>query len=299
MKRRDLLAGLLPVAVAPVAWAQQPGRMYRIALVHPSYPVSLMAEHGGLSFWQVLFQELRRLGYEEGRNLKVERFSAEGREDIFPQLAKQVVASQPDLIFASGGYELRTYAEAAAGKVPIICFTNDPVAMGLSTSLSRPSANVTGIDSDLLVVGAKRLQMLREVRPDVGHVAALTPRRYWQDEGGGQRISQQQGVRLTCLCVPSPAQESEYRQALANLDHDRPDFITVFIGGENTKYRELIIGVVNERRIPALYPHRIFVESGGLMSYGWDTDELNRHAARQIHEILRGGRCRRCPSIRR
>src|SRR5262249_30969202 len=134
MKRRDLLAGLLPVAIAPVAWAQRPGKMYRIAVVHPSYPVSLMAEHGGLSFLQVLFQELRRLGYEEGRNLKVERFSAEGQEEIFRQLAKQVVATQPDLIFISGGFEVRFYAEAAAGRVPIICITNDPVAQGLSTS---------------------------------------------------------------------------------------------------------------------------------------------------------------------
>jgi putative ABC transport system substrate-binding protein len=66
MKRRDLLAGLLPVAVAPLAGAQQSGKIYRIALVHPTYPVSLMAEHSGVSYWQVLFQELRRLGYEEG-----------------------------------------------------------------------------------------------------------------------------------------------------------------------------------------------------------------------------------------
>jgi putative ABC transport system substrate-binding protein len=284
MKRRDLLAGLLPVAVAPLAWAQQPGKVYRMAIVHPSYPVSLMAEHGGLSFWQVLFQELRRLGYEEGRNLQVERYSAEGKEENFPQLAKQVVATQPDLIFSGSGL----LAVFAAGRVPIISITNDPVANGLSTSLSRPSANVTGIDGDLLVVAAKRLQILQEVRPEVGHVAGMTLRRYWQDDGLLHRIYQQEGVRLTCLCVPSPAQEPEYRQALANLDHDRPDFINVFSDPGNTIYRKLIIGVVNERRIPALYPHRMFVESGGFMSYGWDIDELYRHTARQIHEILKG-----------
>src|SRR5215475_1852499 len=103
MKRRDLLAGLLPVGVAPLTWAQQPGKIHRIALVHPSEPPSRMSEQGGVSYWQALFLELRRLGYEEGRNLKVERYSAEGQEEIFPQLAKQVVATQPHLIFSVGG----------------------------------------------------------------------------------------------------------------------------------------------------------------------------------------------------
>src|SRR5262245_49930495 len=99
MKRRDLLAGLLPVAVAPLAGAQQPGKIYRIAIVHPSNPLSVMSEKGGVNFWHAMFQELRRVGYEEGRNLKVERYSAEGKEEVFSQLAKQVVATQPDLIF--------------------------------------------------------------------------------------------------------------------------------------------------------------------------------------------------------
>jgi len=246
-----------------------------------------MSERGA-SFWQVLFQELRRLGYEEGRNLRVGRYSAEGREEIYPQLAKQVVATQPDLIFAPGGYEVRFYAEAAAGRVPIICFTNDPVAVGISTSLSRPSANVTGVVGDLGPITAKRFQMLLEVRPDAHHVALLLPRRYWQDGGWVQRMYEQQGVRFTCLCVPSPVQEPAFRQAFANLDHDRPDFINVFSTGDNTTYRQLIIGVVNETRIPALYLDRQYVELGGLMCYGWDNDELYRYAARQMDEILRG-----------
>jgi len=288
MKRRDLLAGLLPVAVAPLARAQQPGKIYRIAMVHPSNPPSVMSETGGVSFWQAMFQELRRLGYEEGRNLKVERYSAEGKEEVFPQLAKQVVATQPDLIFAPGGYEVRFYAEAAAGRVPIICFTNDPVAVGISTSLSRPSANVTGVVGDLGPITAKRFQMLLEVRPDAHHVALLLPRRYWQDGGWVQRMYEQQGVRFTCLCVPSPVQEPEFRQAFANLDHDKPDFINVAPASEWSMYRELIVDLVNETRIPAIYPYRPFVELGGLMSYGWDYGELFRQAARQMGEVLRG-----------
>jgi putative ABC transport system substrate-binding protein len=286
MKRRDLLAGLLPVAVASLATAQQPGKIYRVALFSPS-PASLMNELDGVSYWQAMFRELRRLGYEEGRNLKVERYSEGGQEEIFPQLAQQIVATRPDLIFASGGSG-SVVAEAAGGRVPVIGIMFDPVASGLSTSLSRPSANVTGIVGDMRVIGAKRFQIIQEVRPDVRHVALLSPPRYWEPGGSSMRLYQQHGVRLTCLCVTNPVQEPAYRQAFANLDHDRPDFINVGAGGENFTYRELIVDLVNETRIPAIYANRLFVQSGGLMSYGWDADELYRHAARQMAAILRG-----------
>src|SRR5262245_52449382 len=99
MKRRDLLAGLLPVAVVPLAGAQQPGRMYRVAMFHPTNSQLAMSEKGGLSMWQALFNELRRLGYEEGRNLTVERYTGDGQTETYPQLARKVVATQPDLIF--------------------------------------------------------------------------------------------------------------------------------------------------------------------------------------------------------
>jgi putative ABC transport system substrate-binding protein len=296
MKRRDLLAGLLPVAMAPLARAQQPGKMYRIALVVRSTPLSLLSEHGGSRVWQALFQELRRHGYEEGRNLTVERYSSEGREEIWPQLVKQIVATQPDLIFYAGTPV--DLAKAAAGRVPIVGLVNDPVASGLSTSLSRPSANVTGTVGDMRVVGAKQLQMLREVRPGANHVAMLMPERHWEDYAGadGRMISgdrlqvpmyQQHGMRLTCLCVANPVQEPAYRHVFANLDHDRPDFIILNPSNENAAYRKLIVSVVNEKRIPALYPERQYVELGGLMSYAYD-DEIWRHAARQMSEILRG-----------
>src|SRR5262245_48804536 len=198
MKRRYLLASLLPVASAPLARAQPSGKIYRIAIVHPSTPPLLMNERGG-SPWQALFEELRRLGYEEGRNLKVERYSAEGREDIYSQLAKQMLATPPDLIFSPGVGVVQFYAEAA-GRVPIIGIVSDTVAKSFSTSLSRPSANVTGILGDQGVIADKRLQTLREVRPGVRHVVVLTPRQYWQDDSWVQRMYQQQGVRLTCLC---------------------------------------------------------------------------------------------------
>ena len=217
-----ILAGLLPAAVAPLAWAQQPSKTYRVAMFHPTESHSGMSEQGGLSQWQALFRELRSLGYEEGRNLKVERYSGRGQEETYPQLARKVVASQPDLIFA-WGTEVQFFADAAAGKVPILTFVADPMAAGLSTSLSRPSANVTGIVADVGagIVG-KRFQMLREIRPETNHVAMLVPQRFWEapqnaPAGLVRQIARQSAMRLICLCLASPIQEAAYRQAFADL----------------------------------------------------------------------------------
>src|SRR5262245_24709417 len=91
-----------PVAMTQRAWAQHRAKMSRITLFHPTHPHSAMSEHGGLTMWQALFQELRRLGYEEGRNLTVERYTGGGQSETYPQLAKKVVATHPDLIFSWG-----------------------------------------------------------------------------------------------------------------------------------------------------------------------------------------------------
>src|SRR5262245_15103845 len=102
MKLRDLFSALMALAIPPRARAQPPAKMHRIAIFHPTNPPSAKSEHGGLTMWQALFRELRRLGYEEGRNLKVERYSGGGQQETYPQLARKVVATQPDLIFSWG-----------------------------------------------------------------------------------------------------------------------------------------------------------------------------------------------------
>src|SRR5262249_39738171 len=101
------------------------------------------------------------------------------------------------------------------------------------------------------------------------------------------QLAQQFGYRLTCLC-PTGNVEAAYRQAFADLDRDRPDAILLGDTGELFPFRELAVGLVNAARIPALYPTRVYVELGALISYGHDLVELFRHLARQMGEILRG-----------
>src|SRR5215475_15819846 len=130
MKRRDLLAGLLSAAVAPLAGAQQTGKIYRLAIFSSALPVSALSQYTEHPQWRTLFERLRRLGYEEGRNLTIERYSAEGQGlETHRQLAQQIVATRPDVIMGFGASKPRL-VEAVAGKVPIVStWGGDPVKL--------------------------------------------------------------------------------------------------------------------------------------------------------------------------
>jgi putative tryptophan/tyrosine transport system substrate-binding protein len=107
----------------------------------------LTNEASGHPVHQPLFEELTRLGYVEGRNVVVERYSGEGRTENYPELARRVVSSMPDLIFIVTGRLTRFFKEATA-TIPIVAVSGDPIAFGLTTSLARPEGNITGVVVD-------------------------------------------------------------------------------------------------------------------------------------------------------
>ena len=145
MRRRAFIAGLVCTAALSRAEAQQAGKVYRIAIAHPSYPVSEMNEASDrLPWFPAFFAELRRLGYIEGQNLRVERYSAEGRTAQYADLAREVVGRRPDVIL-SGKNEMILLLKAATLTMPIVGISADPVAAGIATSLARPGGNITGV----------------------------------------------------------------------------------------------------------------------------------------------------------
>lgn len=295
MRRRECLAFLGGAVAAwpTIARAQQGSNVHRMAIFHAALPVSALSETGGSPVWQAFFQELRRLGYEEGRNLTVERYSGAGKSEAVGQVASQIASTRPDVVLTLGSVITGRFAAAVANAIHIVAIVNDPVATGLSTSLSRPSANVTGtvVEAGLQVIG-KRFELLRELRPEIHHVALLTPAYVWAEQGGTanrtRQAAQQMGIRLSCLCPESPVQEPAYRRAFAEMARDRPDAILVFEGPENFTYRKLIVELVNAARVPAIYSFREYVELGGLMAYAISLVPLFKHMAFQIDMILRG-----------
>jgi len=168
MRRREFITLLGGAASAwPLAaLAQQTQRgSPRIAIFHLSHPVAELTETSSLPYYRAFFDELRRLGYIEGRNLTVERYSVEGHVENASALARSVASRNPDLVFTLGS-QLVVALREATSTIPIVVLTRDPIAEGLTQSLARPTGNITGVTVDVgPVMHAKRVQLLREIVP--------------------------------------------------------------------------------------------------------------------------------------
>ena len=129
MKRREfvgLACGVSVLAARRAAWAVEPRKVYRLAILQPSRPVSELTENSPVNYWREFFHELRQLGYIEGNNLVVERFSGEGRVDHYAELARETAARNPNVIFAiSPG--IVGPLKVATSTIPIVSMTSDPV----------------------------------------------------------------------------------------------------------------------------------------------------------------------------
>jgi putative ABC transport system substrate-binding protein len=159
MRRREFIGSLIGTAVAwPLAASpQQPKKVYRLAIVHPSHPVKEMSESSNYLNIKALFGELRRLGYVDGQNLIVERYSGEGNTAYYVELASEVVRQQPDVVYAVTSRMVRNF-KAATTTIPIVGSMANPVAYRLVDSLARPGGNITGVGRNrFAVVLAARL----------------------------------------------------------------------------------------------------------------------------------------------
>jgi len=288
--RREFIAGLLIPTMMRLAQAQQPAKVRRIAIVHPSRPTAMLSEAGGIPNFGAFFKQLRLLGYVEGQNLSVGRHSGEGRTERYAALARDVVRSRPELIFVISARMVQHF-KAATTTIPIVAYTTDPVALGLAPSLARPGGNITGVVPDVGVeFWDKQLQFLREAVPTTSRVAYLTPRALWDNTTGAtiRKAAQQIGIELLGALLESPIQEAEYRRAFTAIAQERADALIVNDTPENYAYQRLIAEMAKNARLPAVYPNRSFVEVGGLMAYGADSLDLFRRAADQIDRVLKG-----------
>ena len=294
MKRREFI-GLVgsTVAACPfAASAQQLRKVYRIALVHPTNSIIDMGQNSPIRSYRTFFDELRGLGYVEGQNLIVERFSGEGRRDRYAELAINVVRLKPDLIFAISAI-MAARVKIATNTIAIVTVTTDPVVVGLVTSISHPGGNLTGVVVDPgLEIWGKRLELLQEIVPGLSKVGFLATRLNWElPQGQGVAIRQAaQRLRLTVSgsALDEPGREADYRRAFAGMSHDRVGALVVSDEPENFTNRKVIVELAESAGLPAIYPWRENIELGGLMAYAFDDVELFRHAAHQVDQILKG-----------
>jgi putative ABC transport system substrate-binding protein len=272
------------------ARAQQPGKVYRIALLIPSGSVERMNEAANPRTWRPFFEELRRHGFIEGRNLIVERYSGEGQSDRYAELARAVVASKPDAIYC-GTVRMAAYLKAATETIPIVADAAGVVEFGLVSSLAHPGGNITGVSDAGLEFYAKHLELLRLVVPTASRLAYLTPHEVWDSPlvAPVKDAARQIGVSLVPELLEATIQEPEYRRLFALMAQQGVEALIVGSSQENNANGRLIVELAEIARLPTLYPGRWHVE-GGLMSYGADTSELYRQLGADIAEILKGAK---------
>jgi putative tryptophan/tyrosine transport system substrate-binding protein len=294
MKRREfirLACGLsvLPVTTSRAAWAVEPHKMYRIAMLHPSHPVSDLTENSRIKYYREFNHELRQLGYVEGKNLVVERFSGEGRVDHYPEVAREAAARYPDVIFVITNGMADVLKEATS-TIPIVALTAEPVQGGLVTSMARPGGNITGVSVDTgPELWDKRLQLLREVVPTISKLAILGVQTN-PDTAAMKEATEKAGIEIAGPFYMSKGTDDEYREVFATISPSGANGLLVGGNAELVTKRQLIAELAAKHRLPAIYDYRVFVEAGGLMSYGTDLMEPLRWAARQIDQILNGAK---------
>jgi putative ABC transport system substrate-binding protein len=292
MKRREFIGLIGGAAVSPLAArAQQRATQQRIAIFHPAIPTTLLTETGGGSAWRAFFSELRRLGYIEGENLIIERYSAEGHHERYADLAREIVTSSPDLI-VTGTNPVVIAFKAATSTLPVVAFMLDPLKAGLVTDLAKPGGNLTGITLDAgIEIWGKRLEILKEAVPTTAKAAFLGMRDGWEGSFGqflrdaGGRL----GVSLISM-LPQAGTPSEIERVFAEMGQHRPDAVLVSGEGDLYAHRQLIAELTQKNRLPAMCPYRDYVDAGGLMAYTVDLAELLRRLADDVHKILKGVR---------
>jgi putative ABC transport system substrate-binding protein len=278
--------GLLAAPLA--ADAQPAAKAPRIGFLGINWAASPPHLHGAF------LQELRDLGYVEGRNVVLEYRDAEGKAERLPALAAELVALKVDVIVA-GPTLAALAAKKVTGTVPIVFIgPSDPVGSGLVTSLARPGGNVTGLSAALSPeLAGKCLEQLTQAVPGVSRIAVL-----WQPGAGAERTERDTlkgaevaaralGVRLQVAEARGPA---DIDRAFSHMAKARAGALIVFNTVMFLSERGRLVALAAKNRLPALYTFREFVDAGGLMSYGHNQADLNRRAATYVDKILKGAR---------
>jgi ABC-type uncharacterized transport system substrate-binding protein len=288
MKRREFITLLGGAAAWPIgARAQQTGRVYRVGLVFTTSPVSEMAGPDPIHpLARSFVQALAARGYLQGQNLLLEHRSAEGKFERFPGIMQELVSIKVDVIVTVAN-PMTQAAKEVTGTVPIVmAYSVSPVEHGMVHSLSRPGGNVTGLAMNVgSEIPGKQLQVLKELFPRISRVAFLHSK---EQEAEGVQNDEAAARKLDITLLRAEHTPTDYTDAFAFIAREHPDALVVGASAVNVANRHLIVEFAAQKRLPAMYATREFVNIGGLISYGVDFHDLFRRAAGYVDKILRG-----------
>jgi putative ABC transport system substrate-binding protein len=272
---------VLAVCVPLAALAQPASTVHRVGILAQDLQPGLL---------ETFRDELGTRGYVAGKNIAIELRNAAGRTEQLPVLAKQLLQLKVDVILAVNT-PAALAAQKATSAVPIVFLrVADPVKAGLVRSLAHPGANVTGVSFLPDELGAKGLQTLREVLPNVTRVAAL----YKADNPGAllvvtetERRSAPLDLRFVRLPVRDP---SDFPAAFDAASRARSEALFVMDDGAITKFRNEIVKFATSHSLPVVSIYRDFAEAGGLIAYGPNLPEVYRRGAQYVERLLKGAK---------
>ena len=234
---------------------------------------------------------LAESGFIQGRNVAVEYRWARGQYDRLPALAADLVRQQVAVIATGGGVVSARAAKSATSTIPIVFITGgDPVKLGLVASLNRPGSNMTGISPFISVLGAKRLELLREVAPSSSVIAILFNPNSPEAEtvvSDAQTAARSVGQQIIILTA---AAEDDFDRAFEIMVQQRAGALLVGTDPFFTSHLDRLLGLAAHHAIPAIYDAREYPLAGGLMSYGSSIPDAYRQLGIYTGRILKGER---------
>ncbi len=287
MRRREFITLIGGAAAAwPLAARAQQQAVPVIGFLHPQSVDAFREPLRGFR------QGLKEAGFVEGENVAIEYRFADNQISQLPELAADLVRRRVAVIVTAGGPSAALAAKSATAVIPIV-FTigDDPVRLGLVTTLARPSGNVTGTSFLVTELAAKRLELLRQMVPAVTHVAVLVnPAEASNTEATLKDVetaARSVGIKITALRAST---SDQINAALATFERERPAAIFIAPDAFFTGRRVQLALVGMLHRLPMIHSLRSFVEAGGLMSYGTSLTDAYRQTGSYTGRILKGAK---------
>jgi putative ABC transport system substrate-binding protein len=285
MRRREFITLLGGAAAWPfAARAQQRERMRRIGVL-----TTLAADDAeAMARLAAFLQALQQLGWTDNRNVHIDYRWGAGEPERIRRNAAEMAALAPDVILANGTAGVGPLLQATR-TVPIVFVqVSDPVGAGYVASLARPGGNATGFTLFEYGMGGKWLELLKQIAPSVTRAVVL--RDPTQPTGIAQlaamhSVAPSLGVEVSPVGLRDP---DEIERGVAAFARGANGGLIVTAGALSLVHRDPIIALAARHRLPAVYPYRIFIASGGLMSYGTDSTDSYRRAAGYVDRILKG-----------
>jgi putative ABC transport system substrate-binding protein len=287
VKRREFIT-LLGGAAAGwplAARAQQGERMQRIGVLTGA---SAADDPDGQVRIAAFLQGLQQLGWTDGRNVRIDYRWGAGNADNIRKYAVELVALAPDVILAAGTSTMAPLLQATRTVPIVFAGVADPVGAGFVDSLSRPGGSATGFMQFEYSLSGKWLELLKQIAPGVTQAAVL--RDHTVTSGVGQfaviqSVASSVGVEVSPVNVRDAG---EIERAVTAFARSSNGGLIVTASGLSSVRRDLIIALAARHKLPAVYPRRLFVLDGGLISYGADRADEYRRAAGYVDRILKG-----------